>query len=73
MDRSRVVVAEVVRVRGNKGEVLARSQTDIPGRLEKLGEAWLHLADGPDRLVAIESAWATQRPLGAEVCWSGLD
>ena len=57
MDRSRVVVAEILRSRGNRGELLARSQTDVPGRLEALREAWLHLQDGSDRPVVIESGW----------------
>ena len=57
MDRSRVVVAEVLRARGNRGEVLARSQTDVPGRFKALTEAWLHLPDGSDKQVKIESAW----------------
>jgi 16S rRNA processing protein RimM len=56
-DPKRVVLAEILRERGNKGEVAARSQTDIPGRLESLKAAWLHLADGSDRAVEIEQAW----------------
>lgn len=57
MDRSRVVVAEVLRSRGNRGEVIVRSQTDVPGRLENLRHASLRLADGADRQVEIENAW----------------
>jgi len=56
----RVVVAEIFRERGNRGEVLARSTTDIPGRLENLKAAWVHLADGTERAVSIEKAWRHQ-------------
>ena len=51
------MVAEIVRPRGNRGEVLARSQTDIPGRLETLKQAQVHLPDGSDIAVEIEQAW----------------
>lgn len=57
MDRERVVVAEILRPRGNRGEVLARSQTDIPGRLETLKQAQVRLADGSDMPVEIAEAW----------------
>ena len=39
MDVDRVILAEILRPRGNRGEVLARSLTDVPGRLESLKEA----------------------------------
>jgi 16S rRNA processing protein RimM len=57
MDHERVVVAEILRPRGNRGEVLARSQTDIPGRLETLKQAQVRLADGSDMPVEIAEAW----------------
>ncbi len=57
MDRERVVVASILRTRGIRGEVVALSQTDIPGRLESLQSASLQLADGTDCPVEIESAW----------------
>ena len=57
MERERVVVAEILRARGNRGEVLARSQSDIPGRLEKLKTARVHLANGADERVELEAAW----------------
>ncbi len=57
MDRERVVVAEILRPRGNRGEVVARSQTDIPGRLESLKQAHARLADGSDMPVEIVEAW----------------
>ena len=58
MNAPRVVIAEILRPRGNQGEVLARSQTDIPGRLESLKVAHAQLADGSDVPLSIVSAWA---------------
>ena len=57
MDEDRVVIAAILRSRGNKGEVLARSQTDVPGRLENLREATVRLPDGSDIPVELEAAW----------------
>jgi 16S rRNA processing protein RimM len=57
MDRTRVVVAEVLRPRGNRGELLVRSQTDVPGRIEQLKRAQARLADGVDVPVEMERAW----------------
>jgi len=57
MDRGRVVVAEILRPRGNRGELLAVSQTDIPGRLEELKFAQVRLKDGADVAVEITEAW----------------
>ena len=57
MEPERVVVAEVLRPRGNRGEVLVRSQTDVPGRLEQLKRACVRLADGADVPVEISEAW----------------
>ncbi len=56
-DDQRVVVAEVLRERGNIGEVLARSVSDVPGRMESLREAQLRMPDGNDEAVTVESAW----------------
>ena len=56
-ENGRVVVAEVLRPRGNRGEVLAKSQTDVPGRLEQLKRAQARLADGGDVAVEIAEAW----------------
>jgi 16S rRNA processing protein RimM len=55
--RQRVVVAEIQKPRGLRGEMIARSQTDIPGRLETLREARAHLANGEDVAVEIAEAW----------------
>jgi 16S rRNA processing protein RimM len=56
----RVVLAEIHRERGNRGEVLARSLTDIPGRLENLKSAWVQFAGGTDQAVVIEKVWRHQ-------------
>jgi 16S rRNA processing protein RimM len=53
----RVVVAEILRERGNIGEVLARSVSDVPGRIESLRKAHLRLPDGSEESVTIESSW----------------
>jgi 16S rRNA processing protein RimM len=58
MDRDRVVVAEILRPRGNRGEVLARSQTDVPGRLKTLRRAQATLKEGIDLPVELTDAWA---------------
>ncbi|MGI8960477.1 MAG: ribosome maturation factor RimM [Bryobacteraceae bacterium] len=58
MDLERVVVAEILRPRGNRGEILARSQTDVPGRLENLKRAIARMADGSDVSIEIAEAWA---------------
>jgi 16S rRNA processing protein RimM len=57
VDRERVVIAELFRARGIRGELIARSQTDVPGRLENLKRAQVRLADGKDIAVEIEDAW----------------
>jgi 16S rRNA processing protein RimM len=57
MDGERVVVAEVLRPRGNRGEVLAKSQSDVPGRLENLKRAVARLADGSEIPIEITEAW----------------
>ena len=53
----RVVVAEILRPRGLRGELVARSLTDVAGRFEQLGEANVRLKDGTDLPVAVENAW----------------
>jgi 16S rRNA processing protein RimM len=53
----RVVVAELLRPRGNRGEVLARPLSDVPGRLESLNEAQVLLPTGADIPVKVERAW----------------
>ncbi len=57
MDRDKVVLAEILRPRGIRGEVLARSQTDVPGRIESLKSAHAQLAGGGEVPVEIAAAW----------------
>ena len=57
MDAEAVVVADILRPRGNRGELLAASQTDVPGRLETLRSAEARLTTGERLQVEIESAW----------------
>lgn len=52
-----MVVAEILRPRGNRGEVIVESLTDVPGRLETLKQAQAHLGNGSDVPVSIEQAW----------------
>jgi 16S rRNA processing protein RimM len=52
-----LVIAEILRTRGNRGELLAVSQTDVPGRLESLKHANARLANGEDIRVSVEHAW----------------
>ncbi len=51
------MIAEIGRPRGNKGELSAISTTDVPGRLENLKQAQVHLPDGTDVAVIVENAW----------------
>lgn len=55
-DRERVVVAELIRPHGNRGEMIVRAQTDVPGRIENLKNANVRLADGRDASVEIVAA-----------------
>jgi len=57
VDRTRVVLAEIFRPRGVRGELIARSLTDIPGRLESLKSAQVRLENGTDRAVVLENVW----------------
>jgi 16S rRNA processing protein RimM len=58
MDRERVIIAEILRPRGNRGELLAKSESDVAGRFEQLKRAHARLVDGSDVLLNIESAWS---------------
>jgi 16S rRNA processing protein RimM len=57
LNSSRVVVAGIIKPRGIRGELLARSQTDVPGRLENLQQAQALLSSGIDVPVEIVEAW----------------
>jgi 16S rRNA processing protein RimM len=65
------VVAEIVRPRGNRGEVWAISQTDVPGRLETLRRARVRLADGSD--IEMEIAQARVRNGRCILKFAGVD
>lgn len=52
-----MVIAEILRERGNRGEVLVTSLSDVPGRIENLKKATVRLPDGTDVQVEIEKAW----------------
>lgn len=52
------MIAAIVRPRGNRGELLALPQTDVPGRMENLKRAHARLTDGSDTPVEINEAWA---------------
>ncbi len=52
----RVVVAEIQKPRGVRGELIARSLTDVPGRLESLRQAQAHLTSGEDVAIELEAA-----------------
>ncbi|MBV8709023.1 MAG: 16S rRNA processing protein RimM [Acidobacteriaceae bacterium] len=57
MDADRVVIADILHARGIRGEVLAKSQTDVPGRFQSLKGAQVRLTDGKDLPLQLESAW----------------
>ncbi len=57
IDAESVVIAEILRPRGNRGELLAASQTDVRGRLESLKRATVRLADGSEISIEMQSAW----------------
>lgn len=56
IDQERIVVAEVVRPHGIRGELIVKSQTDVPGRLEQLKKAQARLASGSDIAIEVASA-----------------
>ena len=51
------MIAGILRSRGNRGEVLAESATDVPGRLEGLKRANVRRADGVELTLDIEGIW----------------
>ncbi len=54
---SYIVVARIVRTRGNRGEVLADLYTDFPARFDSLENAWLEWPDGSRERVRLEASW----------------
>jgi 16S rRNA processing protein RimM len=65
-----VIVARILRPRGNKGEVAAELLTDFPERLTRLKEVFLASSGGgaaEPRLTALKSCWLSQNHKGQAV------
>jgi len=66
-----VIVARILRPRGNKGEVAAQLLTDFPERLTKLTEVFLGASGGAGvaepRLTALKACWLSQNHKGQAV------
>jgi len=66
-----VLIARIVRPRGNKGEVAAELLTDFPQRLTELQEVHVGAGETPEkaepRLVAVKSCWLSQNHKGQVV------
>jgi 16S rRNA processing protein RimM len=64
-----VLVARILRARGNKGEVAAEILTDFPERLTRLKEIFVGKADGKNELrpMALKSCWLSQNHRGQAV------
>jgi len=71
-----VLVARILRARGNKGEVAAEILTDFPERLTRLREIFVGHADGKSepRRMALKSCWLSQNHRGQAVFhFEGVD
>jgi len=71
-----VLVARILRARGNKGEVAAEILTDFPERLTRLREVFVGHADGKSepRRMALQSCWLSQNHRGQAVFhFEGVD
>lgn len=64
-----IMVARILRARGNKGEVAAELLTDFPERLTKLKEVFVGASAGEDepRRLALKSCWLSQNHRGQAV------
>jgi 16S rRNA processing protein RimM len=64
-----VLVARILRARGNKGEVAAELLTDFPQRLTKMKEVFVGRAAGKDepRRMPLKSCWLSQNHPGQAV------
>jgi 16S rRNA processing protein RimM len=64
-----VLVARILRARGNKGEVAAEILTDFPERLTRLREVFVGHADGKNdpRCAALKRCWLSQNHRGQAV------
>ena len=52
-----VLIARILRPRGNKGEVLAELFTDFPARLSSLSKIYLRSGKGEPHAVALQKFW----------------
>jgi 16S rRNA processing protein RimM len=71
-----VLVARILRARGNKGEVAAEILTDFPERLTRLKEIFVGRANGKDepRQMSMKSCWLSQNHRGQVVFhFDGVD
>jgi 16S rRNA processing protein RimM len=71
-----VLIARILRARGNKGEVAAELLTDFPERLTKLQEVFVGNADGESepRRMALKKCWLSQNHRGQAVFhFEGVD
>jgi len=71
-----VLVARILRARGNKGEVAAEILTDFPERLTRLREVFVGHADGKNdpRCAALKRCWLSQNHRGQAVFhFEGVD
>jgi len=57
---SHIVIARIVRTRGNRGEVLAELHTDFPTRFRLLPRVWVAFPDGRRESLALENCWQHQ-------------
>jgi 16S rRNA processing protein RimM len=62
-----VIVARILRPRGNKGEVAAELLTDFPERLTQLREVFLARGDSEPRRQAVKSYWLSRNHRGQAV------
>ncbi len=62
-----VIVARILRPRGNKGEVAAELLTDFPERLTQLREVFLTHSDSEPRRHVIKSCWLSRNHRGQAV------
>ena len=64
-----VIVARILRARGNKGEVAAEILTDFPQRLTRLRELFVGHSDGKNepRRILLKSCWLSQNHRGQAV------
>ena len=64
-----VLVARILRARGNKGEVAVEILTDFPERLTRLKEVFVGHADGENepRRMGLKSCWLSQNHRGQAV------